>query len=58
MKSASDTVLNRTEDQVESARQENREEPSAALVELGRVSDTKGGWIGPKADSGAGLMPY
>lgn len=58
MKSASDTLLNKTEDQVGAARQENQAEPSTALVELGRVSDTKGGWVGPKPDSGAGLMPY
>lgn len=58
MKSASDTLLNKTDDQVESAREENQAEPSPVLVDLGRVSDTKGGWLGTKADSGAGLMPY
>lgn len=58
MNPASDTLSNKTEDQVESARQENPAEPSATLVELGRVSDTQGGWIGSKADSGAGLMVY
>lgn len=58
MNPASDTLSNKTEDQVESARQENQAEPSTTLVDLGRVSDTKGGWIGTKADSGAGLMPY
>ena len=58
MNPASDTVSNKTEDQVESAREELPTEPGAALVELGRVSDTKGGWVGAKADAGAGLMLY
>ncbi len=58
MNPASDTLLSKTEDQVESARQEKQAEPSALLVDLGKVSDTKGGWVGPKADSGAGLMAY
>lgn len=58
MNSASDALLNKPEDQVESARQECQAEPGTMLVDLGRVSDTKGGWIGVKPDSGAGLMPY
>lgn len=57
MNSASDTLLDKTEDNVESA-QEKQAEPSATLVDLGRVSDTKGGWIGSKTDSGAGLQVY
>ena len=58
MNSASDTLLNKTQDQVESAREETLVEPGTTLVDLGRVSDTKGGWIGTKADSGAGLQAY
>lgn len=58
MNPASDALSSKTEDQVESAREETRAEPSATLVDLGRVSDTKGGWVGSKADSGAGLMVY
>lgn len=58
MNSASDTLLKNTEDQVASAREEILAEPSATLVDLGRVSDTKGGWIGAKQDSGAGLQVY
>ena len=58
MNSASDTLLNNTENQVESAREETLAEPSSTLVDLGRVSDTKGGWIGSKPDSGAGLQAY
>lgn len=58
MNSASDTLLSKTQDQLESAREETLAEPSTTLVDLGRVSDTKGGWIGTKADSGAGLQYY
>jgi hypothetical protein len=58
MNSASDTLLKNTEDQAASAREETLAEPSATLVDLGRVSETKGGWIGTKADSGAGLQAY
>jgi hypothetical protein len=58
MNPASDILSNKAEDQVESAREETQAEPSATLVDLGRVSDTKGGWVGSKADSGAGLMVY
>jgi hypothetical protein len=58
MNSASDTLLNKTEDQVGSAQEETLAEHSTLLVDLGRVSDTKGGWIGAKPDSGAGLQVY
>lgn len=58
MNSASETLLNKTEDQVEAVREEKQAEPGATLVDLGKVSDTKGGWIGAKQDSGAGLMAY
>lgn len=58
MNSASDTLLNNTEDQVGSACEETRVEQITTLVDLGRVSDTKGGWIGSKQDSGAGLQVY
>ena len=58
MNAASDTLSSKTEDQVESAREETRAEPGAALVDLGRVSDTKGGWFGLKADAGAGFTAY
>ena len=58
MNSASETLLKKTEDQVEAVREEKQAEPSATLVDLGRVSDTKGGWFGAKTDSGAGLQIY
>jgi hypothetical protein len=57
MNIGSDQVLVNAEDKVETAGEEKRE-LDAALVELGKVSETKGGWVGVKADSGAGLMPY
>ena len=58
MNSASDALLNKTEDQVERTREENPAEQSSTLVELGKVSSTKGGWLGSKSDSGAGLQVY
>jgi len=58
MKSASETLLNKAEDQVEAARREDQAEPSTTLMELGRVTETKGGWAGAKFDTGAGLQFY
>jgi hypothetical protein len=55
MNIASDAQLNETQGPVESAREEN---PAEQLVELGRVSETKGGWFGSKQDAGAGLTVY
>lgn len=57
MNIASDDLLVRAEEKVEATRREKTEQ-DAALVELGKVSDTKGGWVGSKLDSGAGLMVY
>ena len=39
---------------IEAARQE-KADVDTALVELGKVSDTQGGFFGAKIDSGAGL---
>jgi len=58
MNSASDTLLSKSEDKVEAARREEQAEPSTTLVELGKVTETKGGWLGAKLDSGAGLVLY
>jgi hypothetical protein len=58
MNAVSDTLLNRAEDKVETSRQEQKTEAAAALIELGRVSDTQGGWLGPKFDNGAGFTVY
>ncbi|MGA7537935.1 MAG: hypothetical protein WBW93_04110 [Steroidobacteraceae bacterium] len=58
MNATSDTRLTRVEEKVEAAREEPQPAPDAALVELGKVSDTKGGWLGYKPDSGAGFTTY
>lgn len=50
----------------ELSKEQERSEPArepeavsdAAIVELGKVSDTRGGWLGPKLDTGLGLQPY
>ena len=57
MSIGSDDLLVTAEEKIEATRQEKTEQ-DAALVELGRVSDTKGGFIGSKMDSGAGLTAY
>jgi hypothetical protein len=54
----SDTRSNREKEQMETVRQEPNPASDGALMELGKVSDTKGGWIGPKVDTGMGLIPY
>lgn len=43
--------------QIESLRQESTAS-DATLVELGKVSDTKGGWFGIKTDVGMGFITY
>jgi hypothetical protein len=53
-----DTPLNGAEETVETAHEEPPPAQDAALVELGKVSDTKGGWWGVKPDSGAGFTTY
>lgn len=58
MNSASDTLLNNTEEKADIVRQEQKAELDASLVELGKVSDTKGGFVGSKIDSGAGFVTY
>jgi len=57
MNAASDTLLNNTEEKADTVRQEQKVE-EASLVELGKVSDTQGGWIGSKIDTGAGFLTY
>ena len=44
--------------QVESGRQDAEPVADAALIELGKVSDTQGGWLGSKLDSGSGFTTY
>ncbi len=58
MNSVPDTALHTAGDQGETARQEQKTEVDAELVELGRVSDTRGGWIGAKMDTGFGFQAY
>lgn len=58
MSTFADTRSNREQDQTEAIHQEPNPAPADALMELGKVSDTKGGWIGPKVDTGMGLIPY
>lgn len=53
----SDDLLVRAEEKVEVTRQEKTGQ-DVALVELGKVSDTKGGWVGSKMDSGPGFVAY
>lgn len=55
MNIGSENVLVGSEENVESARQETAN-VETALVELGKVSDTQGGFFGAKNDSGAGLV--
>ena len=57
MNIGSDDLLVSAEEKVEATRQEQTEQ-EAMLVELGKVSDTKGGFFGAKMDSGAGLTIY
>lgn len=58
MNTPSDTRSSREQDQVESVRQDAEPVSDATLVELGKVSDTQGGWVGAKYDSGAGFTYY
>lgn len=57
MNTSSDDLLVRAEERIEATREEKTEQ-DATLVELGKVSETKGGWIGAKVDNGAGLTVY
>lgn len=57
MNTASDTLPNSAEEKVETT-QEPQPAQKPELIELGKVSDTKGGWVGVKPDSGAGFTTY
>jgi hypothetical protein len=54
MSIGSENLLVSAEETIESVREE-KADVDTALVELGKVSDTKGGWLGAKMDAGAGL---
>ena len=58
MNTLSDTQSSKEQDQVQSVRQDAEPVSDATLVELGKVSDTQGGWIGTKLDTGAGFMNF
>ena len=58
MNTLADTRSSKEQDQVESGRQDAEPVADAALIELGKVSDTQGGWAGTKADVGAGFSYY
>lgn len=58
MNNISDTLSNKESDKVETVRQEPKPTSDAVLVELGKVSDTQGGWVGPKTDTGMGFEAY
>jgi hypothetical protein len=58
MKNPSDTRSSKEQDQVDSGRQDAEPVSDGALVELGKVSDTQGGFIGAKSDTGFGVMYY
>jgi hypothetical protein len=58
MNTFSDTRSNIEQDQAETARQNPEPVSDAALLELGKVSDTQGGWLGLKEDVGLGFIAY
>jgi hypothetical protein len=58
MKTLADTRSGTEQDQIEAGRQDAEPVQDAALLELGKVSDTQGGWLGAKLDSGAGFQVY
>ena len=62
MNTTADTPPNGAEEKEKAAPRPAPEEPrpaqAAALIELGKVSETNGGWSGLKLDSGAGFTTY
>ena len=58
MNTVPDTLLNRAEDKTQVAGQEQKAESYAQLVEMGKVSDTHGSWLGVKTDVGMGFTAY
>ena len=53
MNPVSDVVLNSSKDEINAARRETTE-LNTEVVELGKVSETRGGIFGDKLDAGAG----
>lgn len=52
------TILNASDDRIQTARQELQIEPTIELVELGKVSDTHGSPLPGKQDIGIGNMNF
>ena len=57
MNFVSDVVLNSSQDEINATRHETTE-LNTELVELGKVSDTHGGFFGDKPDTGAGFQYF
>ena len=57
MNPATDVVLTSSQDEINAARQETTE-LNAELVEMGKVSETRGGIFGPKPEVGQGVDYY
>ena len=58
MNTSSDSRSNIEHDQPVSGHQDAEPVADATLLELGKVSDTQGGWLGVKLDVGAGFITY
>lgn len=58
MNTLSETRSSGEQGQIEAGRQDAEPAQDAALLELGKVSDTQGGWIGSKPDTGNGFSTY
>ena len=58
MNTVADNLPSQEQDQDETVRQDPKAAADPALLELGKVSDTRGGWIGSKTDTGAGFQYY
>jgi hypothetical protein len=58
MNNLSDTRSSGEQGQIETGRQDAEPAQDAALVELGKVSDTQGGFLGTKLDTGNGFQNF
>jgi hypothetical protein len=58
MNTSSDPRSNREQDHLETDRRDADPAADTTLLELGKVSDTQGGWLGVKLDVGAGFITW